>query len=82
MKTLNELIAQPTLDSGEARHLAALLGRNVSPALYTHWCREAETRGFVAEKRGREWYVDRASWIEYVRTPAQSGAAGHKKTRA
>lgn len=81
MKTLPELLAQTTLDSGEARHLAGLLGRKVSPPLFTHWCRGADARGFVAEKRGREWYVDRASWVVYLETPPQSGAAGHKANR-
>lgn len=81
MKTRDELMTQTMLDSGEARHLAALLGYSVSPALYTKWCRESAERGLMAEKRDREWYVNRAAWVRWLKTPKLSGAAGHKKNR-
>ena len=82
MKTLSELLAQRTLTSGEARTLAALLGHSVSPALYTLWCREAAERGLVAENRNGRWYVDRASWTEYLATPRPTGWQGHKDVKA
>ena len=79
MKTRAELMAQIMLDSGEARHLAVLLGYSVSPALFTKWCRESAERGLMAEKRDRVWYVNRAAWVRWLETPKPSGAAGHKR---
>jgi len=75
-KTKTELLAQPTLDAGEARALSRLLGRGMELAWIGRLCRDGKIQ---AEKRGSRWYIDRASWVAYLETPTPTGAAAHKK---
>lgn len=73
MKTLEELMSQTVLDAQEARHLSELLGKPMSGPMFTHVCRNADVYGVKAEKRGRQWYVNRESWVRYVQTPTRPG---------